>query len=102
MNISKKKYLLILGDIACLYFSLWLTLAFRYFDFGLTGWLNHFWPFTFVFFAWLIIFYIDDLYDLNYGRQQISLISRLIRGGIISGIIAITFFYFPSGRNASF
>lgn len=98
MNISKKKYLLIFGDIACLYFGLWLTLAIRYFDFGSDSWLNHFWPFTIIFLTWLIIFYIDDLYDLNYGRQQISLISRLIRDNIIIGIIAISFFYFSVDR----
>ncbi len=94
MNIGKKKYILILGDIICLYFSLWLTLAIRYFDISFNTWLNHLWPFTLIFVAWLIIFYIDDLYDLNYGRHQISLITRLIRGAAFTGIIAVTFFYF--------
>ena len=98
MNISKKKYLLILGDIAILYLSLWLTLAVRYFDLGLDSWVTHFWPFTAVFFFWIIIFYIDDLYDLNYGRDQIDLISRLLRGTAVNAFFAVAFFYIAGSR----
>lgn len=98
IQLSKKKYLLIVGDIFVFLFSLWLTLLIRYYDFGLQTWQNHIGPFALIFVFWLIIFYIDDLYDLNFGRLQISLISRLVRDSIISGIIAVVFFYFATDK----
>lgn len=97
--LSAKKYLLILGDIAILYFSLWLTLIIRYqSDFNSSIWSKHFWPFTFVFAIFLIIFYIDDLYELNYTQGKAGLLSRLLRSMAIGTVIAIIFFYLGQNR----
>jgi exopolysaccharide biosynthesis polyprenyl glycosylphosphotransferase len=94
-----KKYILLGGDIILLYFSLWLTLIIRYqgqFDQAL--WSKHFLPFSVVFLFWLIIFYIDDLYELGQIRDKANFFSRLIRSMIIGGVLALAFFYLGQNR----
>lgn len=90
-----KKIILLLGDIAILYASLWLTLFIRYWPkFDLERWQQHFWPLTIIYALWLIVFYIAGLYELNLARNTIEFYSTLFRGLIINGILAIAFFYF--------
>jgi len=97
--LGAKKYFLILGDIFILYFSLWLTLIIRYGDkYDNELWLRHLWPFTLVFLVWLVIFYIDDLYELNLRQGLANILSRIIRDILIGGILAIIFFYLGENR----
>ncbi len=89
-----KRLILIAGDIILLYFSLWLTLIIRYYSEYSAGlWNKHLLPFTVVFLIWLVIFYIDDLYEFDISRGRMNLINKLTRSLIISGGIAIAFFY---------
>ncbi len=90
-----KKIILLFGDILILYLSLWLTLLIRYganFDFN--RWQQHFWPFTIIYFFWLIIFYIAGLYELTLARNNINFYSTLLRGLMINAGLAVAFFYF--------
>jgi len=90
-----KKIILLFGDVLILYLSLWLTLLIRYganFDFN--RWQQHFWPFTVIFFFWLVIFYIAGLYELTLARNNINFYSTLLRGLMINAGLAIAFFYF--------
>jgi len=90
-----KKIILLFGDILILYLSLWLTLLIRYgtnFDFN--RWQQHFWPFTIIYFFWLVIFYIAGLYELTLARNNIYFYSTLLRGLMINTGLAIAFFYF--------
>ncbi len=97
--LNTKKYLLILGDIIILYFSLWLTLIIRYqLDLGKILWTQHFWPFTIIFLVWLVIFYIDDLYELKYRQGRANTLSRLVRSMTIGLIFAIILFYLGQNR----
>lgn len=97
--LGTKKYLLFLGDIIILYFSLWITLTVRYqANYSEGVWSKHFWPFTIVFLIWLIIFYIDNLYELDYRPGKANLLSRLLRSIAIGGIFAIIFFYLGQDR----
>ena len=97
--LGTKKYLLLLGDAIILYFSLWLTLIIRYREnYNTDLWANHLWPFSLVFIIWLIIFYIDELYELDYRRGKASLLSRFIRSLVFGGIFAIIFFYLGQDR----
>ena len=97
--LGTKKYLLLLGDIILLYFSLWLTLLVRYQEkYSNDIWINHFWPFTIIFFLWLVIFYIDSLYELDYRQGKANLLIRLIRSVLIGGVLAIIFFYLGQNR----
>ena len=92
--IKVKKFLLLLGDLIILYFSLWLTLYFRYWpNFNPSLWQQHWLPFTFIYFIWLIIFYISGLYDLNLAKNTLKFYSILFKSLAISAGVAILFFY---------
>ena len=90
-----KRIILLIGDIAVLYVSLWLMLFIRYgakLDINL--WEQHFTPFTIIYIIWLIVFFIAGLYDISLARNNITFYSTLLRGLTINIGIAITFFYF--------
>jgi len=93
--IKTKKVILLSGDIACLYLSLYLTLLARY------GWGNinqnwdrHLYPFSLIFIVWLIVFFINDLYDLKISYNTSNLINNLIRVSVINALAAVIIFYF--------
>ncbi len=84
-----------LGDVVVLYLSLWLTLFIRYGgNFDLSRWQQHLWPFTIIYFFWLIVFFIAGLYELTLARNSIDFYSTLLQGLIINASLAIAFFYF--------
>lgn len=94
-----RNLLLCAGDIALLYFSLWLTLKFRYSgspDSQLWG--EHVGAFTIVFAAWLIIFAVGGLYDVGSSGGRIQLASRIAGALAIAGIVAATYFYLGYNR----
>lgn len=94
MTQQLKKILLLIGDIFILYFSLYLTLLIRYQHLEPGRWLQHFSPFTIIYFLWLIIFYIAGLYDLNLARNNVKFFTLLFRTLLICGFFAVAFFYF--------
>ena len=90
-----KRIILLIGDIAVLYVSLWLMLFIRYgAKFDINTWEQHFKPFTLIYVIWLIVFFIAGLYDISLARNNINFYSTLLRGLTINIGIAITFFYF--------
>jgi len=90
-----KKLILLTGDLFCLYFSLYLAIYLRNnFSVNPESWLNHLQAFSFIFIFWIIIFFINDFYDLKTSYNNLSLIGTLTRSLIINGIIAIMIFYF--------
>lgn len=93
--LKTKKLFLLLGDIACLYLALYLTLYLRYGNnFDTSQWDNHFQAFTLIFIAWLVIFFISDLYDLKISYNNLSLLTNYAKALIINGVIAVMLFYF--------
>jgi len=94
MNNKLKKFILLGGDIAVLYFSLYLTLIIRYWGSYKTDiWITHFWPFTLIFILWLAIFYITNLYSLNLAVNNVRFYQASGRALLISALTAIAFFY---------
>ena len=90
-----KRITLLIGDLIILYLSLWLTLLIRYeADFTFTRWQQHFWPFSIIYFIWLIVFFIAGLYELSIARNNITFYNTLARGLAINVGLAISFFYF--------
>ena len=90
-----KRIILLIGDIAVLYASLWLVLFIRYgAKFDINIWQQHFTPFTIIYTIWLVIFFIAGLYDISLARNNINFYSTLLRSLTINIGIAITFFYF--------
>jgi len=98
MNNNWKKIILFLGDIFILYLALYFTLLIRYgqgLDYG--DWHNHFGPFTVIFAAWLIIFYISDLYNLYLAVSNSRFFYLSARAILIAGLTATAFFYLNPG-----
>lgn len=82
------------GDIIILYFSLFLTFAFRYgtpLDPEL--WEDHLWPFTTLFLMWIVVFYINNLYDIAFAKNDVKFFRRFFENLAAIGLIAIGFFY---------
>jgi len=94
MSNKIKKVILLIGDIIVLYLSLYLTLLIRYFEQpGATIWQNHLLPFSTVFIAWLLIFYIADLYNLNLAVNNSRFFGLTVRSVFIAGLLSAAFFY---------
>jgi len=93
LNRSKKIFLFI-SDLAFLHLALFLTLVIRYQQNTWSeNWRNH-WPkFLPVFIIWLLILYINDLYDLNLKASSRKFLSRLSNTAIISSLLATLYFY---------
>ncbi len=90
-----KKLIMLSGDIVCLYLSLYLTLLARYgCDDISQNWERHLYPFSLIFTIWLIIFFINDLYDLKISYNTSNLISNLVRVSILNALAAVIIFYF--------
>jgi exopolysaccharide biosynthesis polyprenyl glycosylphosphotransferase len=96
MAIKIKQFVLMLGDALCMYLCLFLALFIRY------GMVNkeildaHLGPFSFIFAAWIIIFYIFGLYDLSHLKNYLKLFEQIIIGIFFGSVLAIIVFYsFP-------
>lgn len=92
-----KKFVLLLGDITLLYFSLFLALLIRYQSLPSSYlWHINALPFTIINILWILIFYIAGLYDLDKtmpSRGLVNLAKILATGGIMAILI---FYLIPS------
>ncbi|MDD5295210.1 MAG: sugar transferase [Patescibacteria group bacterium] len=94
MDNKLKKIILLAGDIGILYLSLYLTLLIRYCDKPTSSlWQSHVWPFTIIFAAWILIFYISNLYDLNLAANNANFFRLTAKGLLITGLLSVAFFY---------
>jgi len=89
-----KRLILAAGDVIILYFSLWLTLLLR-FQKPVTNeiWNKHWLPFTIVFLPWLMIFFINKLYDLETAKNGIKFYGILFKSLIWCAVVGFVFFY---------
>lgn len=89
-----KKIALLLGDIALLYGGLFLALIIRYWSVPTeTLWDAHRIPFLFVNVAWIIIFYIAGLYDVEKFSVSVKMIN-ILKTMLMGTIVAVAVFYF--------
>ncbi|MDO8496760.1 MAG: sugar transferase [bacterium] len=88
-----KRFGLLLLDIIALYGALVITLLIRYRDNFSYQHSVHFAPFLFIFALWLFIFYITNLYDFGFLRNNLDFYSGLFRAIIITSAISAIFFY---------
>lgn len=94
MNNKLKQIILLAGDVIVLYFSLYLTLLIRYqWAVNENYWGTHFWPFSIVFIAWLIIFYISGFYNIHIAVNNSEFFRKTGRSLAIAGLISAAFFY---------
>lgn len=97
MTISGKKetIALFIGDILLLYFSLWLTLFLRYWQFPSQSVLDiHIEPFTIIICVWILIFFISGLYEKHTLILKSRLPSTVFNAQVANSFIAVLFFYF--------
>ncbi len=89
-----KQLLLLFGDLAILYFTLYFTLTLRYGSISSYVQELHLIPFTVLFLFWICIFYLAGLYDLNGLKNNGDFRRRCGIALFISFLVAVAFFYF--------
>lgn len=89
-----RKFLLFLGDVITLYLALFLTLYIRHGrNFGEQISI-HLLPFTLIFMIWVLVFYITNLYEISFTKNNIYFFSDLLYSITAISAISIFFFYF--------
>ena len=88
-----RKFSLLLLDITALYGALVITIFIRYRDTFSYQHSVHLTPFLFIFALWLFIFYITNLYDFGFLRNNLDFYSGLFRAIITTSAISAIFFY---------
>jgi len=94
---KREGLLLFIGDVFLLVASLWLTLFVRYGDAPTEeAFFAHLLPFSFLFVAWIAVFYIFDLYGKHTLFLKRRLPGLLFRAQVANALLAALFFYaFP-------
>ncbi len=87
------------GDLLVLYLALYVTLLLRYRQIPIPEtWDLHFLPFTILFVVWLIIFYVNGLYDLATSKNDVEFYNKILRNLLINFGLAAAFFYLLPDR----
>lgn len=95
-NFGKKDSLvLLLGDLVAFFLALWLTLTLRsgVLPETMVFW-NHVTVFAPLYFVWVIVFFISDLYRRQTLILTPNLPQMLLRAQVINSLIAVLAFYF--------
>ncbi len=94
MRIKLRQLILLLGDIFFMYLSLYFALLLRgqNTSAGIT-WANHLYSFTIVFFMWVLVFYIMNLYNLYTAENNSSFLKLATNGFVLSTLLSTLFFY---------
>lgn len=86
--------IILLGDIAVFYASLFLTLFFRFskdsFSQAAAG---HLVPFSFILLVWIFVFYLADLYQMRTLKDKRVFWKNFFPAVIISATASVIFFY---------
>lgn len=95
MIVNKREPLLLLvGDILFLYVALWTALAVRYLSWpALDSLYAHIVPFSVLFVAWIVSFYIAGLYEKHTMFLRNRLPSTILHTQIANSFLAVLFFY---------
>jgi len=93
----KEPIFLLIGDVILLVVSLWLALFLRYFELPTFElYTTHIKPFSVLFVAWLLVFFIMGMYEKHTVLLKSRLPAIVIRSLIINSLIAVVFFYLVS------
>ena len=93
--VPKREYVvLLIGDVLVFAASLWVTLALRYFSLpGSDLFLKHIVPFSFLFAAWVAVFFLAGLYGRHTRLFRSRLAATILYTQIINIVIAALFFF---------
>ncbi len=95
--VKVRQILLLTGDLTILYAALVCALLFRYkladFEFQLR---LHAIPMTMIFMVWLVVMYVNGLYDLYNTKVSQSFLKRFSESWLVSvGLAAVLFYFVP-------
>lgn len=91
----KTPFILLIGDILSLCAALWLTLFFRYRGTPDSQILyDHFYPFSFLFLIWIVVYFIAGLYERQAMVSNRRLWQSLFYSQVANLGVAVVFFYF--------
>ncbi|PLX26229.1 polyprenyl glycosylphosphotransferase [Candidatus Parcubacteria bacterium] len=93
-----RKLVLFIGDVVLLYASLAATLWLRYGHLDSELWQEHLGPFSLVFAIWIIVFFINRLYEIKKTKEDFKFYGQLIQNLVINGVLAVLIFYIIAGR----
>ena len=89
-----RQTILIFGDIAIAFFSLFLTLHLRYWqNFTFDIFKKHLFPFSIVYIIWFIILYIFNFYDLKSIRFEQNFLIKTANILLSCLVVGMAFFY---------
>jgi exopolysaccharide biosynthesis polyprenyl glycosylphosphotransferase len=88
-----RKIILLIGDLVLLYGALAITLwlRFSYIDEELLS--KHLIPFSIIFALWIVVFFINGLYEINKVQQGFKFYGTLVQNLLINTLLAVAFFY---------
>lgn len=92
--IRTRQLTLLLGDIVLYALALTATLYIRYGQNLPKELSDHAWPFALLFIWWAIMFYINDLYELEFSRNWILVIRKIVTVCVIATLGSALIFYF--------
>lgn len=92
MSLAKKIAVLI-GDVAVLNLALLAMIFARYRSDIFSRLADHLTPFYFIWVAWLVIFYLTDLYRLSFLRSRSEIIKRVVLAVLVSTLVSVMLFY---------
>ena len=97
--VSRREYLLLLaGDVAIFFASLWITLATRYVAIPSSDILGlHLFPFTVLFIVWVGVFFVAGLYGKYTRLFRQKLLTVIIVSQTINILLAALFFFLVPG-----
>lgn len=98
MDYKLKKFFFLIGDIIVLHVALATTLFIRYrlidnIDGISPFWRNHWFYFGGVFFIFILVFYINNLYSLRQMASARLFVKKTISSVIIASLLSIIYFY---------
>lgn len=89
-----KKIILFLGDLLFLNLALFLTLVIRYpKETLMENYRGHIPHFLVIFLIWILILYINDLYNLNLKASGRKFFLQTINAAVLSSLLSIIYFY---------
>lgn len=92
---KKEPFLLLVGDLVIFSASLWFSLAIRNGVFpSFEIYKDHFVPFSIVFLAWVLVFYISGLYDKYTTILKDKMPAMISNAQLANSVLAVIFFYF--------
>jgi exopolysaccharide biosynthesis polyprenyl glycosylphosphotransferase len=95
--IKFKQYLLLFLDLGILYASLVFTLFIRYREVAYADIMTHIIPFSAIYLLWVVVFYINGLYDLAVTQNSSAFWKKFGGSMLVNALIAVAVFYLTPG-----